>query len=195
MSEVEKILPLSPLQEGMLFHSVLSPETGVYVEQRWCVIEGDLDEEAFRKAWDEVVNRHEALRAEFHWEETEEPVQVIYEEVSPEWKLERPDDFEAFLKADRKKGFTLDEGPLIRFALFPLEKGRYQFVWTFHHLLMDGWGNGVLIREVFTYYEAAKKGRSLTLPAAVPYERYLSWLGARNESETEEFWGEELAGF
>ena len=77
MAEVEDILKLSPLQEGLLFHSLYAPGTGLYTEQRWCVVKGELDTEHFRKAWTQVINRHRALRAEFHGEETDEPVQVL----------------------------------------------------------------------------------------------------------------------
>lgn len=195
MADVQDILPLSPLQEGLLFHSLYTPGSGVYVEQRWCVVEGGLEPQAFRSAWNQVVNRHQALRAEFHWEETDEPVQVIYDEVEPEWCLALEGSFDDFLARDRERGFELDQGPLIRFALFPLEGGRYRFVWTFHHLLMDGWGNGVLIREVFASYEAEKNGTVLHLPESVPYRRFLDWHEARPREEEEAYWRATLQGF
>ena len=104
MPSVQDIYALTPLQQGMLFHSLYSPSTGVYVEQRWCVIEGQLDVKAFQSAWNNVVNRHSILRSEFHWEETETPVQVVYDLVQPEWQLDcltdahQDADFEAFLQ-------------------------------------------------------------------------------------------------
>ena len=82
MASVIDIHGLAPLQEGMLFHTLYGPESGVYVEQRWCVILGDLNIKVFQDAWNQAILRHTALRAEFHWEETEKPVQVIYDEVT-----------------------------------------------------------------------------------------------------------------
>ncbi len=195
MADVQDILSLSPLQEGILFHSLYAPGNGVYVEQRWCVVEGELDTAAFQLAWNHVINRHQALRAEFHWEETKEPVQVIYDEVELEWQLSLDGSFEEFLAEDRKRGFELDRAPLIRFALFTYEEGSSRFVWTFHHLLMDGWANGVLIGEVFTCYEAYKKGQPPVLPDSVPYRRFLDWHEARPREEEESYWRKTLGGF
>ena len=195
MAEVEDIYGLSPLQEGMLFHSLYAPESGTYVEQRWCVIEGALDIEAFQTAWKQVVNRHAALRSEFHWEETEQPVQVVYDEVSPEWVLESNEPFEDFLQRDRERGFSLDRAPLIRFALFPQGSDRHRFVWTFHHVLMDGWGNGVLIREVLAYYEAAKSCQAIRLPEPMSYKGYIDWFDVREADGDTDYWRGVLEGF
>lgn len=195
MAEVEDILKLSPLQEGLLFHSLYAPGTGLYTEQRWCVVKGELDTELFRKAWTQVINRHRALRAEFHWEETDEPVQVIYDEVTVEWATNLDGEFEDFLEADRERGFELDRGPLIRFALFPRPDGDHYFVWTFHHLLMDGWGNGVLIREVFASYAAARRGEKISLPSAYDYGVFLNWLEDRPVEAEHAYWTDALKGF
>ena len=196
MASVQDIYELSPLQQGMLFHSLYAPDSGVYVEQRWCVIVGDLKVNAFQRAWDRVINRHDALRSELHWEETEKPVQVVYEEVKPQWLCEKPDDFEAFLESDRRRGFVLDEGPLVRFALFPLNDGRHQFVWTFHHALMDGWGNGVLIREALALYESEIHGGvTPALLPSMPHRSYIDWLQRRPVIEEEAYWKKALSGF
>ena len=212
MAHVQDIFPLSPMQQGMLFHSLYAPEIGVYVEQRWCVIEGELDIPAFQQAWHLAINHHDALRAEFHWEETDEPVQVIYDEVKLEWSVGveagvqngsiedqhaefcTPANIRRFIESDRTRGFDFDRSPLMRFALFPLDRNRYQFIWTFPHLLMDGWCNALLIKEVFGYYENLRRGnRPRPLPG-FSYRQYIDWLETRSRKEEEDYWRKTLAG-
>jgi len=75
------------MQQGMLFHALYEPESGVYFEQRHCLLEGDLNAHAFRQAWQQVVNRYDVLRCEFHWEEAEKPLQVVYDYVELPWTI------------------------------------------------------------------------------------------------------------
>src|SRR5436305_14797522 len=81
LPNVEDIYPLSPMQQGMLFHSLYEPGTGVYFFQIGFQIQGRLDVQAFRRAWEEVVRRHSALRTGFLWEDIDEPVQVVRKRV------------------------------------------------------------------------------------------------------------------
>ncbi len=198
MDSFQDIYPLSPMQEGMLFHSIYAPRSGVYIEQRWCVVEGNLDVQAFQAAWNFVINRHPSLRSEFHWEETDRPVQVVYAHVDPEWTLksleDAPTDLEAFLAEDRQRGFSLDHAPLMRFSLFQLQPHRHQFIWTFHHLLMDGWCNGLLIKEVLVAYESIKANKQPVFTPATPYRNYIDWLQKRSFTSSDEYWQNILAG-
>ena len=195
MASVIDIHGLAPLQEGMLFHTLYGPESGVYVEQRWCVILGDLNIKVFQDAWNQAILRHTALRAEFHWEETEKPVQVIYDEVTPEWILESDVSFEQYIETDRQRGFKLDRAPLMRFALFPLENGQHRFLWTFHHILLDGWSSGLLIREVLSHYQTLRSGKALSLHQALPFGEYIGWLNERDADQEETYWRKTLEGF
>ena len=201
MATVQEIFPLSPLQQGMLFHSLYTPVNGVYVEQRWCVIEGDLDVAAFQQAWNQVINRHSALRAEFHWDETEQPVQAVYDSVVPEWLMKEfgAPPLHEYLEKDRQRGFELDRAPLMRFALFRIGPDRYHFVWTYHHLLMDGWCNAVLIQEVLAAYETAKNNSPqiesvLKHSHSFPYRNYIDWLQKRPTEPDDTYWRQTLAG-
>ena len=195
MASVIDIHGLAPLQEGMLFHTLYGPESGVYVEQRWCVILGDLNIKVFQDAWNQAILRHTALRAEFHWQETEKPVQVIYDEVTPEWILESDVSFEQYIETDRQRGFKLDRVPLMRFALFPMENGQHRFLWTFHHILLDGWSSGLLIREVLSHYQTLLSGKALSLHQALPFGGYIGWLNERDADQEETYWRKTLEGF
>jgi len=78
---VEDIYELSPLQEGMLFHTLLTPESGMYFEQVGFPLHGPLNVPSFERAWQKVIDRHTILRTSFHWEDLEKPVQVVHRHV------------------------------------------------------------------------------------------------------------------
>uniref|UniRef100_UPI000E4C6A1F non-ribosomal peptide synthetase n=1 Tax=Oceanicella sp. SM1341 TaxID=1548889 RepID=UPI000E4C6A1F len=193
MTEVLDLFEMTPLQAGMLFHSLHEPEKAAYFEQYHCVLEGPLDAAAFRAAWDRVIARHDVLRSACHWEGLEHPAQVIYATAAPEWHIaeggEGPD-LERWLAEDRARGFALDAPPLMRFALLRMGAERHRFVWSFHHLLMDGWCGGLLVQEVLTLLA----GRTLP-PPPPPWRDYIDWRERRQDgAETQAYWRRTLAG-
>ena len=105
------------------------------------------------------------------------------------------DRFDAFLEEDRKKGFDLAQAPLMRVALIRTADDVYRFVWSHHHILIDGWSSSLLLKEVFTYYQAYRQGRDLYLPRPRPYRDYIAWSGEQDLAKAETFWNERLDGF
>src|SRR5215208_2983531 len=201
---VETVFPLSPLQEGMLFHSLSAPESGVYVEQLCCELLGRLDEEAFERAWCKVLERHSILRTAFVWRKQQRPLQAVRGKVDlplvrEDWRAlpagERRAGLEALLAEDRRRGFELSRAPLLRLALIRCEEELHQLVWTTHHLLLDGWSLPLLFREVLQLYDGYARGRELELLPARPFSDYLEWLGRRDAGASESFWRRELAEF
>ncbi|MEA5517932.1 non-ribosomal peptide synthetase [Limnoraphis robusta] len=202
--DIVDIYELSPMQQGMLFHTLYNPRSGVYFEQRSCLISGELNTQAFKQVWQQVITRHPVLRTAFYWEELEKPLQVVYSQVNlpfieEDWQNLTPNEQEnklqSFLTSEREKGFQLDQAPLMRCALFKVKESTYQFVWSHHHLLMDGWCNGLIIKEVLAFYEAFKQGQSLSLKPSRPYREYISWLQQQDISKAEKFWHENLKDF
>ncbi|HEU0077210.1 MAG TPA: condensation domain-containing protein, partial [Longimicrobiaceae bacterium] len=202
--EVEDVYPLVPMQEGMLFHALSSPESGAYLGQFGFVLEGDLDSEALERAWQGGVARHEALRAGFVWEELRRPLQVVRRMVEvpfrrEDWRglgeAERQARMQAYLREDRLQGFDLTWAPLMRLALFRTAESRYQLVWTHHHLILDGWSLGVLFRDVLALYAAYREGRTAQPRKARPYGEYVAWLAGQDFARSEQVWREELEGF
>ena len=202
---IENIYPLAPLQEGMLFHALYAPESGVYVGQFGFVLEGPLDAEALERAWQGVVARHEALRAAFAWEGVPQPIQVIRREVKVPFRAEdwreldeagRRVRMEAYLETDRAQGFDLKRPPLMRLALFRVGEAEHRLVWTHHHLILDGWSLSLLFRDVLALYEAHARGETPRARTKThPYREYVEWLGRQDRARAERFWREALAGF
>jgi amino acid adenylation domain-containing protein len=201
---IEAIYPLSPMQEGLLFHSLQSPDSGIYFVQLCSTLEGELNVVALKETWRQLIDRHAVLRTLFVWERREKPLQVVlpgidlpweernWQGLSPSGQQAR---IEAFLKADREAGFDLSKGPLIRLALIKQAERSHRFVWTFHHILLDGWSVPRLLDEFFRVYQSICSGDELRLDPVRPYREYISWLGAQDRSGSKHFWRETLKDF
>src|ERR1044071_2949916 len=203
-SNIESIYPLSPMQHGMLFHCLYAPESEVYFDQFTCTLAGDLDVEAFTRAWQKVVDRHQVLRTSFVWERCEKPLQVVQRRVKlpleqQDWRAleesQQQEQLEALIQADRDRGFDLSRAPLMRQILIRLSDDVYQFLWSRSHLLLDGWSNPLILGDVFAYYDAFRQGKALELPAPRPYQDYIHWLQRQDVGQAERFWRPVLAGF
>ena len=203
-TNIENIYPLSPMQEGMLFHTLYAAEPGMYFVQIGWTLRGSLDAAAFVRAWEEVVARHAILRTGFAWERLERPVQIVRKQVKlPLIELdlrglsadEQGARVAAFTEEDRRRGFDLAKAPLLRIALLRLADDVYRFVWSRHHILLDGWSTPLLVKEVFALYEAYSQGKELRLDRPRPYGEYIGWLGKQDPARTEAFWRAQLAGF
>jgi amino acid adenylation domain-containing protein/non-ribosomal peptide synthase protein (TIGR01720 family) len=200
--DVEDIYPLSSTQQGMFFHAMLAPDSGAYFEQLNAVLEG-LDVSTFVRAWQKLVERQPLFRTAFVWEELKEPVQVVRRNVRLEIEQEdwrghtqeqRRSQFEAFMQGDRARGFNLLQAPLARVALMRLTETRYQFILSYHHLLLDGWSSAPLFKELFALYEALRKGREIDPQPVHSYRDYIAWLEDQDVSKHEVYWRQTLKG-
>jgi surfactin family lipopeptide synthetase C len=200
---IEDTYPLSPMQEGMLFHSLYAPESGVYITQVTCTL-GNLNVLALEQAWQEVIDRHPILRTAFVWENLKKPLQVVGRRVGAPWErqdwrglseTEQEERFSAYLKADRGRGFKLSSAPLMRLALFQLSKDTYKFVWSHHHILLDGWSVHLLINEVASFYACLRQGQNIRRNPSRPYRDYIAWLQRQDQAAAERFWRESFKGF
>ncbi|MEM7346415.1 MAG: amino acid adenylation domain-containing protein, partial [Chloroflexota bacterium] len=203
MKNVADIYPLSPTQAGMLFHTIAAPQSGVYFEQYTCTIKGDLDVSAFREAWEQVIGRHPILRTAFIWEGIDQPLQVVRETVKLSYSVQdwQGADEEAqrvqlteFLAKDRRLGIDLTQAPLTRITLFQIAPEAHFMVWSFHHLVSDGWSTPLILQDVFTCYKAQHQGAVPNLPARRPYRDYIAWLKKQDSAAAEQFWRTSLAG-
>ncbi|HZG53634.1 MAG TPA: amino acid adenylation domain-containing protein [Pyrinomonadaceae bacterium] len=204
MNNVEDFYPLSPMQEGMLFHTLLEPGSGIYVAQANCEFAGSLHLASFERAWQRLLERHTVLRTSFVWEELEKPIQVVERRtqlplVEEDWRglsaAEQDKRLQAFLHADRLRGFDLATAPLMRICLIRTSDEKTQLIWTWHHLLLDAWSVSQLIGEFSSLYKAHARDERATLAPARPFREYIAWLRKQDASEAEQFWRRTLAGF
>ncbi|MFS0516458.1 amino acid adenylation domain-containing protein [Nostoc sp. UIC 10607] len=202
--QLEDIYPLSSVQQGILFHSVYEREAGVYFEQMLFKIHGHLNISALQQAWQQLVDFQPVLRTSFHWENLEQPLQIVHQQVALPWEVhdwqslspvEQQQQLETFLQTDRKQGFELVKAPLLRLTLIQIAEDDYYFIWSNHHLLMDGWSLPLLFKEILTSYEAFRQSEKITPEARRPYRDYIAWLQQQNLSKAESFWREMLKGF
>ena len=202
-SNVQDLYPLSPLQQGMLFHAIYAPDAGLYVDHIHFTLQGDLDASAFERAWQQVVARHPILRSAFVWEDVKEPLQVVLKEIDLPFEIHdwravsaaaQEVRLQEYLNAVRASGFDLAEPPLMRLSLLRVADDVFEFVWNVHHLLLDGWSVSLLLRELMMFYEMYSRGQALDLPQSRPYRDYIGWLQQQDAAQAESFWRQALAG-
>jgi len=201
---IESIYPLSPMQEGLLFHTNYAPNSGVYIEQILLTLSGEVNQEGLKQSWEEVLQRHGVLRTMFVWESLQKPLQVVRKQVDLPWRYldwqslsptEQQQKLEAFLNSDREEGFELDRAPLMRLTLIKVGAQTYKLLWSSHHILTDGWCVPIIIKEVLSYYESYNQGEVCHFSPVRPYQDYILWLQQQNKAKAEEFWRESLQGF
>ena len=204
MSNIESFYPLTPMQQGMLFHTLYAPDERVYFKQMACVIEGQLDPRAFRLAWQNAMDRHEVLRTALSWEGLTEPMQQVHAQVVLPWQAEdwstlaadeRNQRLTTFLRADRECDFDLLRAPLMRCALFRTGPESHRFVWSFHHILLDGWSVSLLLKEISADYDAICCGKRVRFKKPRPFREHIAWLQLQDKSAAERFWRQYLRGF
>ncbi|HLO02128.1 MAG TPA: amino acid adenylation domain-containing protein [Symbiobacteriaceae bacterium] len=202
--QIEELYELSPMQQGLLFHTLQAPESEVYVVQVSYAFDGGFHPVAFRDAWEKVMERYAVFRTSFHWEEIDKPLQAVHRRLPLPWEEidwrgmpaeEQQVRFEAYLEAERRRGFDPRRPPLMRFALIQTDETAYRFVWTHHHLLLDGWSMALVLKDLFTAYEALARGESYVLPYTRPYRSYIAWLSRQDIAQAEAFWRQQLRGF
>ncbi|MGG7637882.1 condensation domain-containing protein, partial [Pseudomonas sp. ES1] len=193
--QVQDLYPLSPMQQGMLFHSLLEQGNGDYIVQMRVDVDG-LDPERFRQAWQAALDNHDILRSAFLWQgEFSRPLQVVLQGLELPFALHDwrgRDDLAAALDAlaiaERQQGFDLAAAPLVRLQLLRTGEHRHHFIYTSHHILLDGWSNSQLLGEVLQRYHGvlppAPQGR---------YRDYIAWLGEQDAAASERYWKAQTA--
>ncbi|MGW0330790.1 non-ribosomal peptide synthase/polyketide synthase [Streptomyces sp. NPDC003011] len=201
---VEDLYPLTPMQAGMLFHSLMDPASRTYVNQVQLVLSGVTDPHALAEAWQRTVDTNAMLRIRPVWQETAEPLQAVLRQARVPvahhdwsgWSAERcGTELARLTDEDRQAGLDLETAPLMRLALIRLSPERVRMLWTFHHLLLDGWSAAQVFDEVCERYAALTAGRRPQVPDRAPFSDYLDWLARQDTERAERYWREALAGF
>ncbi|TXS41852.1 non-ribosomal peptide synthetase, partial [Streptomyces sp. OR43] len=203
-TEIEDIYPLTPLQQGMLFHTRLSADPSMYWAQNGLLLEGELDLDALTLAWELVFSRHEVLRTAVVSDGVPQPLAVVSRAIPLPLEVldlahldeeERRDAISAHLEADWARGADFTASTLVRLALVRLAEGRHQLVWSYHHLLLDGWSVPIVLGEVLEAYHAFRAGRRPELGVRASFREFAAWVAGQDEEAAREYWAGRLAGF
>lgn len=201
---VEAIYPLTPMQEGMLFHVVSHPGSWHYFEQTEIYIRGRFDPARCEQAWNELVKRHEMLRSAFEYQSAakslhiilkESPVEFSFEDITSQQPSRQSACISAFKTDDRNRGFDLKHDSLLRFKLFQLSNDRFCLIWSHPHIILDGWSGSILQSEFLDIYHSLQTGTPIDLPSTFPLRYYWDWRERQDDEKAKQYWMNELDGF
>jgi len=199
-SSIENVYPLTPLQSGMLFHALHSPQSGAYIDQIHFELALQPDQiSQFQHNWNTLLERHPALRSAFIWRDVSQPVQVVKDRAGIEWEFvdfseldttQQQNRFDSILHRHRHTDFDFSRPPLIKLSLIDLGEDRQRLLWTFHHLILDGWSVAILLNELEQLFRP-----DVTLPPAPrPFADHVKFLASKktHAPTDESFWSHYL---
>ncbi|MDO3679095.1 non-ribosomal peptide synthetase [Paenibacillus ehimensis] len=198
---IADIYPLTPMQEGMLFHALMDRESAAYFEQNTYMAHGHLDMELMRQSFNKLIERYELLRTVIVHRHLNRPRQVVlaerqanvyFEDVTHLDEADRQAYIEQFERADRANLFELSEDLLIRLSVLKLGDRQYKVIWSSHHILADGWSLWVLMKDFFELYAKLKNNEPLDAPLSKRYIEYIHWLQRQNQSKARAYWERRL---
>ncbi|WP_455753774.1 amino acid adenylation domain-containing protein [Streptomyces koyangensis] len=202
--DVEDVYPLTPMQSGMVLHTLLDTDRGLYLEQNHIELAGVARPELLATAWQRIVDRTPVLRTAIVRQGVPEPLQVVRRQAridvtTLDWRERdeagRREATAAYLTADRARGLDLATAPLSRVAVALLGDDRVQLFWTFHHALLDGWSAMRLLAEVLAEYATLAGGGERAPRTPRPYREFVAWLLGQDHTEAERYWRRALAGW
>lgn len=202
---IEDIYPLSPMQEGMLYHSVLEPDISLYLGQITCQVRGRLEIKAIEESMNRLMGRYDILRTVFLHQGYERSLQIVLKERSLEFSYEDlretllTENKEELVRSrqeeERSRVFDLSEDVLMRLIVLQTGDDEYEFIWCYHHILMDGWCMNIIVSEFQAIYAGLIRGDEVYLPAVKPYSGYIKWLESRESSISADYWLEYLSAY
>ncbi|MFA0962349.1 amino acid adenylation domain-containing protein [Roseivirga sp. BDSF3-8] len=201
---VKDLYPLSSQQEGILFHHLRFPESEGYFQQWHYTYNAAVPVEAAREAFEILVSRHDVLRTVFRYQNLDRPLQVVLKKWEPSYRfvdlqgedIEDTDQhFKEFCKQDRKNLFDLGNEVPIRLSIVCYGPEKYGWLWSYHHIILDGWCMSILQKEYFTIYQSLIQGNKLEMPAPPPFSRFIKWIESQDKTESSAFWKQFLDGY
>jgi len=204
-NNIEDVYKLSPLQNGLYYHWIATEDKSTYFSQRSLRLQMQgITLNNIKKSYKLLIDRHSILRTGFY-NADEELLQIVHKEVGNTFhyinvsNIDSKDVLELYIsdfrKRDRATGFSIDQDSLIRLNILDLGSGEFEFIWSYHHILMDGWCGSVLINEFYQILMSLEEGQPLSLPEAIPYSRYIQWLDKINQATSLSYWENYLNGY
>lgn len=192
---------LSPLQEGMFFHGMYDDAATAYTNQFQGFIRSKLNVAAFKNTWEYIVAEHSILRTSFHHAPFGMPVQCVHKQVQLPFAVfdysglsddEQLQTYNQFITADRADGFNFGKAPLMRITLLKWQEDSYTMVWTYHHLLMDGWSMPTLLGKMIRLYEQFATNHLPGLPVEDRFSDYIRFINRKDVFSEKQFWQQYL---
>jgi amino acid adenylation domain-containing protein len=202
--DVEDIYPATPMQAGLLFHTLLQPHSGVYLMQHRYWIEGSVDIDVFRETWQMIVDRHPILRTIFFWDTQTQPHQVVKRRMTLpfdyyDWQglsdSEQEARLEELLATERREGFDLGSAAPLRIRLFRLGDRRYLLIRSHHHILLDAWCTSLILTELRDHYTSLIQHEFTVKNRGPAFSDYIAWLLQQDMAAAELFWRGYLQDF
>ncbi|GAA0372815.1 non-ribosomal peptide synthase/polyketide synthase [Bacillus horti] len=204
-SKIQDIYPLSPMQEGLLFHALLDKKSNAYFEQFvFDITDRNMELSLIEESINEVIARHEVFRSLFIVDKVKQPQQVVlrerkitvaYQDITDIAQEEKLSFIQQYKLEDRERSFDLAKDVLTRLAVIKTGDHSYTWIWSYHHIVMDGWCLSTVFNELMSIYESKKKGQSVQLEKNVPYSRYIQWLQEQDRDEALTYWESYLSGY
>lgn len=204
MKNVEDIYALTPMQELMLMHGLSQRQNDVLFNQAVYTLRGSVDLEILRQCWQQIVDRHTALRTLFSWKDVRRPVQIVRRSVTLPFEFidlsrissaDQETRIADFLERDWQTGFDFDRAPLMRLAVLQLGDSAYRLIWSSHHLVLDRWCIPIIQHEFLQLYRSANRAESDELQQAPPFRNYVNWIRHQDEQRSLAYWQQTLTGF
>ncbi|WP_051569069.1 non-ribosomal peptide synthase/polyketide synthase [Alkaliphilus transvaalensis] len=203
LHNIEKIFPLTPMESGMLFHSIADKGSEAYHETIILEVKGNIREEIFEACFNKIIERYDILRTIFDYESFHSSMQIVFkkrptkidfEDISKDL-VDREAYLDKLVKEDRRKPFNLSKDLLIRMKLIKTDERQYSIIISNHHIIMDGWCLNIIISDLIKIYNQLNKGEELNLETPPQYSTYVEWLTKQNTKEANRYWREYLDGF
>ncbi|MBY0204782.1 non-ribosomal peptide synthetase [Paenibacillus cucumis (ex Kampfer et al. 2016)] len=204
IGQIENVYPLTPLQKEMLYESERNPVSGAYFVQILFDMAGNLDVTSFAQSLDQIMQRHAILRTNFYTGMLDIPLQIVYQEKKFEFKVEditgisesqRKTYIDQHIEQDQARGFDLQKDSLIRMSVIRTAPESYHVIWSFHHILMDGWCMSLISKEIFENYFAIRENRKPEMSLLTPYSEFIEWLEQQNNEGAITYWSRYLEGY
>ncbi|WP_051541402.1 non-ribosomal peptide synthetase [Caldalkalibacillus mannanilyticus] len=204
IGQIENLYKLTPMQKGMWFHNQMDSQSGAYFQQLRFVLQGDLDVEKIKESFSLLIQRHAILRTNFYTGWDEEPIQIVYRDkpveffyndISEMTQNDRDEKMNLFLEEDKERGFALDHDALIRLSILRTDEKEHHLIWSFHHILMDGWCLPILVTEMFETYFALENNDTPEMNVVSSYSDYIKWLQEQDTEEASAYWKSYLEGY
>jgi len=201
---IEAIYELSPMQQGMLFHTIYEENSSNYFEQFSVTLHGEINLSAFKEAWDKIIERHTVLRTSFVYKKLDKLLQIVHKTIELPFTFTDFSDhdeetqnilFNEFLEQDKNKKFNLSKAPLQRINLIRFAENKYKLIWSHHHILVDGWSLPIILQELILTYESLTGQQQLNLMPARPYQEFIRYLQKQDVNDAHNFWKNYFSDF